>query len=520
MMHRSAVSALALCCCALAACDATGATRASRDAPAQMVDAPGPQLAAQGVTAPVDRPDLPGFCKTPGADAVRDVFCGPVAPDIRSLQDLQRHLGLVFDERELGPADQPPMVSSSDSYLELSLVLLNTSTALSGRLVSTLNPRAILLGPNATLAFSRGIQQVELISRERDDGAINLYLLSFEQACNAARNGCSPGDLYTPRIESNWTNLRIEDDEQLKNSPSDCRQCHQRGRDKGIFLMRELDGPWTHFFTPDQDEPEGRSPEASGVDVVRAYFRAKGDEPYANVPWRAIRATVGLTLQMVVDRPQPLVFDGDEIMNERWPWTMEQGYAAEPLPSATWYRHYAAFKRGEHLALPHFDPFPSDPAKLARLTEAYQRFRNGELSAEELPDLGDVYPDDAQTLAEIGFQSEPGASPAATLVQACGACHNDVLDQSISRARFNIALQRQSRAALDLAIERLQLPKGAPGRMPPAEARQLDPNALEPLLQYLRQDMRPAEDDALLESAARLGMAEELSGAPSGPLAP
>jgi len=434
---------------------------------------------------------------------------------------------LVFHESSYAPADQVPTplslpyaVPDSESYAEPFLVMLNTSTALSGRLVSTLNPRAIVLGENTLLAFNRGIQRVELISRDRGpERSLNFYLLHFEQACNAAPEGCSPGDLYTPRVESNWTAVRIEDDEDLKNTPADCRQCHQRGSDRAIRLMRELDGPWTHFFMPDDTDPEG-IPEPSGFDVVHAYFEAKGDERYGNVPWVAIRSTFGSNLQFTVERPQPLVFDGGTIMNERWPWTKEKGFVDKPLPSPTWKRYYEGFKRGEHLAMPHYEPFPSDPDKLADLTDVYQRFRSGELSADELPDLSDVYPDDPQTRAEIGLQTEPGATPAETLIQACGACHNDVLDQTLSRARFNIGLARLSRAELDLAVARLQLAPDDPGHMPPLEARQLDPNALEPLVDYLRSDTRPAEDDAMLEHAATLGMAMELSSGPIGAVAP
>jgi hypothetical protein len=458
----------------------------------------------------VDRDDLPELCLRPGSDAVRDLFCGTEAPQIGSLYDLQSRLGLVFQEADLGPVDQLPMVAFYEDFPALALVLLNTSTALSGRLVSTLNPRAIILARPATMAFNRGIQRVELLSRDREDSYLNFYLVTFEQACNASAAGCSPGDLYTPRVESDWTSVRIEDDEQLKNTEFDCRQCHQRGLEHPIMLMRELDGPWTHFFMPDQDQPEG-NPEASGVDVARAYYLAKGDEPYGNIPWAAIRATVGFTLQSVVERPQPLVFDGSAVFNERWPWTKGRGYPAEPEASATWYREFENFRRGEHLALPYFDPFPSDRDKLAELTEVYQRFRGGEISADELPDLGDVYPDDPQTLAEIGFQTEPGATPAQTLVQACGSCHNDVLDQTISRARFSIDLTRLDRAALDLAIARIELPFDAPGHMPPRESRQLDANALEPLVGYLRDARLSADEGALLRRAAQIGMANPLN---------
>jgi hypothetical protein len=74
--------------------------------------------------------------------------------------------------------------------------------------------------------------------------------------------------------------------------------------------------------------------------------------------------------------------------------------------------------------------------------------------------------------------------PAEALIQASGACHNDVLDQTISRARFDIALDRMSRAQLDLAIARIELPRDAPLAMPPPEGRQLAPAARDRLLEF------------------------------------
>ena len=92
-------------------------------------------------------------------------------------------------------------------------------------------------------------------------------------------------------------------------------------------------------------------------------------------------------------------------------------------------------------------------------------------------------------------------------IQACGSCHNDVLDQDISRARFNIALSRLDAAEIALAIERIERSPDEPGAMPPQEARQLDPRAREELLEYLRDDPLAKEPDPRLEHAARAGMA-------------
>jgi len=81
-----------------------------------------------------------------------------------------------------------------------------------------------------------------------------------------------------------------------------------------------------------------------------------------------------------------------------------------------------------------------------------------------------------------------------------------VLDQTISRARFNVGVRRLDRAGLDRAIERLLLPSGAPGAMPPPEARQLDAEAREKLIAYLRAAPAELDADGRLERAAQLGM--------------
>jgi hypothetical protein len=451
-------------------------------------------------TPPADGAALPAFCWRKGASAARDLFCNETLTPVRNLRELQEQLGMAYSDAEAA--------AYPDSGIDVRLVVLGHSTALSASLVSPINPRVIVRArDNATvLAFNRGVQQVEIVSYDRLQKVLDFFLVSFEQACNAAPQGCTHGDLYTPRIESDWLSVRIEDDEQLKNGPSDCRRCHQLGSHAPRLLMRELEGPWTHFFMADVGQEPGY-PEANGVDLTRDYVHAKGNEAYAGIPASVLRATAGVTLENFVGQ-QPLLFDSLTISNERWQY-VDGAYLPEPMRSPTWDRAYAAFQRGEHLALPHYLPRPTDPTKQAQLTAAYQRFASGEISAEALPDLADIFPDDAELRAEIGLQTRPTASPAELLVQACGSCHNDVLDQTISRARFNIDLRRMDRAELELAIERLNAPIGSQGRMPPAESRQLDPAAQQRLTAYLQQAVRAEADEAFLERAARLGMAGE-----------
>jgi hypothetical protein len=435
----------------------------------------------------------PPFCVRTADDAVHRAFCGATPAQVHSLADLVSLLNF-------------------STVGEANIDLLAHSTALFGSLVSPINPRLILVrGDGSFLAFHRGAQSVELIMPPG-----NLYLMSFTQACNAAPLGCWAGDLYTPRIESNWTQVQIRDAEDLKDTAFDCRQCHQRALSAPIPLMRELDSPWTHFFVERSSDPfPTGDPEPTGGDLGADYTQAKGDEAYGGVDGATVLRTEPMFFQGNVPRSQPLVFDGAKIAGERWPVGPNGTYSSTPQRSPTWDAAYDAFKRGEQLALPYFAPRATDPTKQAALSDMYTRYRNGEIGAVQLTDLSDIYPDDPETRAEIGLQTEPGATPAQTLVQGCGPCHNDVLDQSISRAHFSIALSRMSRAELDVAIQRVSMQLGDKNVMPPITAsRRIDPNGLQTLIAYLQHDQRSADDDALLDRAAQLGMA---GGAASGP---
>jgi hypothetical protein len=450
--------------------------------------------------APFARPRL---CdERPKSDAVRDLFCGQLMSPVRSLRQLEAGLALSALPDEIDDEKAESLAIDPHALVD-NVVYLAHSTALSGQLVSSINPRAILLGRETFLAYQRGVQQVEVVAVDRDSGRLNFYLVSFAQACNDEPAGCTPGDLYTQAVERDWTDLALRDDESLKNTPLDCRQCHQRARTEPALLMRELRGPWTHFFAPDQDDPYDPASGVTGRTLARDFRRAKGGEAYAGLPALLTRHTAGAVLQNRVGSDQPVNFESEPIDAELNQCELE----GRPRRSARWDASYQAFKRGEQLALPHFEARPFDPEKIEALSDAYTRYRRGEIERDELPDLSDVFPADARVRAELGLQTEPGAAPAELLVQACGACHNDVLDQSLTRARFNIALGRMSRAELDLAIARIQLPRQHGRAMPPHGTRQLDPEGEHRLIAYLLRDARSRADDALLEQAAALGMA-------------
>ena len=484
--------------CALAACDSETSDRGESHEHAHTAGAPATPDIPPAPPA-TDASGRPALCARNRSDQVRDVICADDPPTIRSLDDLQRSLKLNQDYQESG--------TLNDMYgLSRVFAVLSHSTALSGQRVSPLNPRLIVMGNEMLMAFQRGVQKAEVIVVSRGPSLLNFYLFEFKQACNEADSGCTPGDLYTPRVESDWLTVTVQDDEDLKNTPNDCRQCHQRGSKEPSLLMRELNNPWTHFFQPLTEDFVG--PGVQGSDLFRDYVQAKGDERYGSYALEALAGIAPFVLESTVGPNQPLLFDAPGIENERWPYDSRAGgYAKQAGESATWLAAYEAFKRGEQLALPYIEPRVTDPDKHERLTEAYASYRAGELSESELPDLGDVFPDDPSTRAKIGLQTEPDASAEETLIQACESCHNDVLDQEISRARFNIDLWKLDATEIRRAIARIELPSNAHGVMPPPEARQLDPGARQRLLDYLRDEPLAKEPDERLQHAAEMGMA-------------
>lgn len=496
---RCACSTLAVCALLVTACTGDAGERAHEPRPRSRaaIDA-GASEPPTDAGEPRSGLQRPAFCERQTDDVVRDVFCASEPPVVRSLQDFQK----LFDVDPRGPdTDDPFKTAYYLNPINGDVAVLGHSTALSGRVVSPINPRAISIGDKIMLTYQRGVQRIELATRDRQTSVPNFYLLTFEQACNEREEGCTPGELFTPEVERDWRSVRIREAEDLKNTPLDCRQCHQRGLEEPVLLMRELRAPWTHFLFP-SGLTDGL-PGVTGTDLMRDYLDAKGDEPYGGLAVDTIAAISPFKLQMVVALTQPLLFDSPGIQTERWPYG-PTGYASEPKPSLKWNAAYEAFKRGEQLALPYVEQRAIDERKQAELAKAYRSYRAGELEARELPDLSDIFSDDPYVRAKVGLSTEPDATPAEALIQACGACHNDVLDQSISRARFSIALGRLDRAEVDLAIERISRPRDASGAMPPPEARQLEPGVRERLLDYLRGDL--TEIDPSLEHAATQGM--------------
>jgi hypothetical protein len=393
------------------------------------------------------------------------------------------------------------------------LAVAGHSTSLSGRAISAINPRMIAgrvehpafdqnensLAPRSmgvdpsllgvALAYTRGEQFVEIMVRDRADSELRFYLLAYRQACNDSPEGCRPGDLLTPEAEKNWTETSLYDERDLANTVLDCAPCHQtNGPGTEKFLrMQELREPWTHWF--------GKSSEG-GRALLADYEAAKGDEEAFGLTAGGLmtRANpVSLELQAVYGGPnnQPNPFDSATIEAEVRDSAAALG-GAQPVDntisgeSATWRAGYEAARRGEAITFPYHDVKVTDPVKLAQMTDYYRAYRTGQLDPELLPDIREVFPDDPQRLAEMGFTTNPGATGEEVLLEACSMCHNARLDQTVSRARFRADLVGLDRLEKDIAIARILLPESDPQHMPPARLRFLSAEARRRAIDVLR----------------------------------
>ncbi len=405
-------------------------------------------------------------------------------PKIESLTDLREALGLLTGLES----------GRTASYDFDGFALTAHSTSLVTRSVSAINPRIIFIRPPhddlamVMLAFARGEQFSESIVRDRETGELRFYLTMFTQACNDAPGGCTPGDLLTEVADVGWKNVDVYDEHDLANTTLDCMPCHQPegpGTSK-ILRMQEIDPPWSHWLYRYTD---------GGFALVEDHLAAKGDEPFVGIPGSSLQISnpglLSSTVRSSAATAQPNAFDSADIEREVIESAAGKGGRQPfdnsiPGDSDTWNAIYARAKRGDAIPVPYHDVKVTDPAKLATMTQAYVDYREGRLAREDLPDIRDVYPDDPQLLARMGFTTEPGMDGEDVLNQACAQCHNRRLDQSVSRARFDVDLDGLGRAERNRAIERVLLPEDDPKHMPPARLRTLSEEAKQRLIALLK----------------------------------
>lgn len=415
------------------------------------------------------------------SNRVIKAFCIDVVRP-KSLIDLQKSLGLAIEDNQ----------GNTRSTL---FAVTGHSSSLVARFVNAINPRVVLFSnpqvvPNNTnikatpyvaLGFARGEQLVELIANNPDTQTPDFFLVLFKQACTSRSDGCSPGELLTPLVESNWTGVTLYQDEDLKNTVLDCRHCHQPGglNSPKLLRMQELRNPWTHWFRSNNG--------GGGQDLLSDYTTAHGpDETYGGIPGNQIvrnnnssnsnppqlETFVRLTSNDGVheyghaDNPTAGTGGGsivNGIQNQVLD-SFNNKPAGSPGESAIWQTVFQQVARGERIPIPYHSPRITDPAKLAEATTAYQAYRTSPNDQNLLKSMKDfrwqILRTEPAQLADMGFTIPDGIKPNEALNLACAQCHNSKLDQSISRAKFNVDLNAMGQAknsAIDKAIQRLKL---------------------------------------------------------------
>jgi len=433
-------------------------------------------------------------------NVVRDVFCGATQPSITSLQELQSALGLAFTNanatgrRNNGRRGNP------------AFTLTGHSSSLVARLTTTLNPRALIFTPPTgrtlpglvVMGFVRGDQFVEIVTSDRVTNELQFFLFTFKQACSLTHS-CTPGELLTPAVESNWVEYSVYSQVDLQNTVLDCLHCHQPDGPgtRSILRMQELVEPWTHFF---RDDTSGRL-------LLADFVAAHGtNEDYAGIPAQLISGSDPELLEDLIRdngfANQPNEFISDVIENQINQAPGQPRNNVPPGTSLEWQRIYNNTVLGQFIAVPYHDVKITDAGKLADMTAAYQAFLSGSLAMIDLPDIRDILLDEG--LRDMGFKVMAGLNGQQIITQACTQCHNSVLDQTISRAKFNVDLSNMSDtvggvligaardAEIELTIQRLSLPPEDVKKMPPELFKTLDPSEIEAATRYLCSQMTVA----------------------------
>jgi hypothetical protein len=433
---------------------------------------------ADAAMAPVDIDPLSGLptgaeqwsalCAKKYGDMISAKFCAGTAPPVlTSLADLEALLGLTMVPN---PNNDPNINKNVRATLN------GASTGLGVRRVNPITPRAFLMTPalqgqpNATfqvLSFARGEPLVELVANDPAAQTLRFFLIRFHPGCEP---NCNFADLATSTIEAGWTGYSIYDDVAIANTTLDCLNCHQSAGpgSKKILRMQELQNPWGHWFYPERP---------ATLQIVQDFQASHPNENYAGIPYQSVYGTRPIALQSLATNngfaTQPNQFDTLTINNE----------LAANGASATWAQLYANAVAGKAIPPPYFTN-PYDRTKQTAAIQAYKDTVAGVLPRDQMPDVSSTFMDSA--LADMSIRPKAGLDGKGILVHMCQMCHNSTLDQTLTRARFNVEqLGSMSRMEKDLAIERLHMPANDRRLMPPARFHELSAAELQLVIDEL-----------------------------------
>ena len=406
---------------------------------------------------PTGGASVTAVCAQHYGDMISAKLCAGAAPTLTSLADLEALLGLTVAPN---PNNDPTINTN------VKVTLNGESTGLGLRSVTQLNPRAFLMtpplangAPNSqyqVLSFARGEPFVEMVANDPAAKTLRFFLVRFHPACEPS---CNFADLLTPTIESGWTSYDVYDDATIANTTVDCLACHQPkgpGTPK-ILRMQELANPWGHWFYPERP---------ATLQLVQDFQAAHGAEDYAGIPYQNIYNTRPFVLMQIAMNngfaAQPNAFPTLQINNE----------LAASGASSTWAALYQKAVAGQAIPVPYYTSPATDPTKIAAATTAYQQTMAGTLPRDQMPDISDTLLDSA--LPDMSIRPAVGLDGRGILTHMCRMCHNSQLDQTQSRANFDIdKLATLSRAEKDYAIQRLQLPDTDVHHMPPVRFHEL-----------------------------------------------
>jgi hypothetical protein len=345
--------------------------------------------------------------------------------------------------------------------------------------------------PNFVItAFTRGETLLEAAAFDAGANKVRFFLISFKVPCGAkkvpassgfgvADETCTPGDLFTPGVEKNWTDITIHEDTDLENTMVACSSCHSvpgpngAGK-KNTLLLQEMSDPWTHWMSPWT---------AGGQAVLKDFnnvHSATGvKETYGGIPGELINKSEPRTIELLVRENGFTATAGIKPFDSRNVEIDIRNTAAgqpidnsKPGSSDDWSTMFNdTTAKGRGAAAPDPNVKVMAPGQFTAVSQSYK----GAMMSGDYTKL--VSFDGLTTFANperSGITISDSASPEQTLAQACAACHNGDTSTAATKSKFNLSIfGTLNREEKDRAIVRMRLPMDDRRHMPFEKTRHL-----------------------------------------------